>query len=71
MEDFDRNNPYRQALSASHTRQRRSDSNVGAAMVVVGLIVLGVLVFAFLGDSGVVPADLSETATGGAVAIAE
>ena len=66
MQEYDPNNPYRQALAANRTHQRRSDSNVGVALVVVGLMVLGLLVFAFVGDSGVAPASLTETATGGA-----
>ena len=63
MPDFDRENRYRQALAASQG-QRRSDSSVGVALAVVGLIVLGLLVFAFIGDTGLAPADLTQTATG-------
>lgn len=70
MQEYDPNNPYRRALAADHGRHR-SESNSGVAFVVVGLIVLGLLAFAFIGDGGVAPADLSETATGGAVAIAD
>ena len=66
MPDFDSENRYRQALTASQSH-KRGDSSVGVALAVVGLIVLGLLVFAFIGDTGLAPADLSQTATGGTV----
>lgn len=69
MYDYDSENPYRKALAASQKHKRQSDSNTGVALVVVGLIVLGLLTFAFIGDSGIVPADLTETATGSTAAL--
>ena len=69
MPDFDSENRYRQALAARQS-QRRGDSSVGVALAVVGLIVLGLLVFAFIGDTGLAPADLSQTATGGTAVVA-
>ncbi|MEM1274104.1 MAG: hypothetical protein AAGF88_09820 [Pseudomonadota bacterium] len=39
-------------------------SGSAVALAVVGIMVLGLLVFAFLGDSTTGPAELSQTATG-------
>jgi len=71
MSEFDTTNPYRRALESKHAKRERSDSSAGVALIVVGLIVLGLLFFAFVGDSGLAPADLAETATGGTVAATE
>lgn len=71
MRHHDPNNRYLEALAATNGRTARRDTSVTVVLVVLALMVLGLGTYAFVENTGFVPADLATVATGGEIAISQ